>query len=60
MTPADATCWTLIHAAAGGDGPARERFARLYQSVARGYLAGRWQRSPLVFKLDDAVQDVFV
>lgn len=60
MTPADATCWTLIHAAAGGDGPARERFARLYQPVARGYLAGRWQRSPLLSKLDDAVQDAFV
>jgi RNA polymerase sigma-70 factor (ECF subfamily) len=60
LTPADATCWTLIHAAAGGDGPARERFARLYQPIARSYLAGRWQRSPLLSKLDDAVQDVFV
>lgn len=60
MTPADATCWTLIHAAAGGDGLARERFARLYQPVARGYLGNRWQRSPLQTRLDDAVQDVFV
>lgn len=60
MTPADATCWSLIHAAAGGDGSARERFARLYQPIARGYLAGRWQRSPLLSKLDDAVQDAFV
>ena len=60
MTPADATCWTLIHAAAAGDGPSRERFARLYQPIVRNYLASRWQRSPLLSKLDDAVQDVFV
>lgn len=60
MTPVDATCWTLVHAAAAGDQPAREQFARLYQPIARGYLAGRWQRSPLLSRLDDAVQDVFV
>lgn len=60
MTPADATCWTLIHAAAAGDGPARDRFARLYQPTARGYLASRWRQSPLLATLDDAVQDVFV
>lgn len=60
MTPADATCWTLIHAAAGGDGPARERFARLYEPIARAYLVTRWQRSQLLPALDDAVQDVFV
>ncbi len=60
MTPTDATCWTLIHAAAGGDGPARERFARLYQPIAQSYLTSRWQRSSLFPVLDDAVQDVFV
>lgn len=60
MTPTDATCWTLIHAAAAGDQSARERFARLYQPIARGYLVTRWQRSPLFVMLDDAVQDVFV
>lgn len=60
MTPTDATCWTLIHAAAAGDQPARDRFARLYQPIAHGYLVNRWQRSPLQSKLDDAVQDVFV
>lgn len=60
MTPANSTCWTLIHAAAGGDGAARERFARLYEPIARGYLVSRWQRSPLLSKLDDAVQDAFV
>lgn len=60
MTPTDATCWTLIHAAAGGDGPARERFARLYEPIARVYFGTRWQRSPLLPVLDDAVQDAFV
>lgn len=60
MTPTDATCWGLIHAAAAGDQPARDRFARLYQPIARGYLVSRWQRSQLLSKLDDAVQDVFV
>lgn len=59
-SPADATCWTLIHAAADGDQMARERFARIYQPIARGYLVSRWQRLPLQNKLDDAVQDVFV
>ena len=60
MIPADATCWTLIHAAAAGDEPARERFARLYQPIARSYLVSRWQRPPLLTALDDAMQDVFV
>lgn len=43
MTPTDATCWALIHAAAAGDQPARDRFARLYQPITRGYLVSRWQ-----------------
>lgn len=60
MTPADATCWTLIHAAASGDATARASFARMYEPVARAYFSTRWQRSPLLSKLDDAVQDVFV
>jgi RNA polymerase sigma-70 factor (ECF subfamily) len=60
MNPADATCWTLIGAAAGGDAAARNEFARLYQPVARSYFAARWQLSPLRSIVDDAVQDVFV
>ncbi len=60
MTPADATCWTLIHAAAGGNRSAREWFARLYEPIARAYLATRWRQSPCLAALDDAVQDVFV
>jgi DNA-directed RNA polymerase specialized sigma24 family protein len=60
VTPADATCWTLIHAAAADDGPARDHFARLYEPIARAYFTTRWQRSPVLPSLDDAVQDVFV
>jgi hypothetical protein len=60
MTPGDATCWTLIHAAADGDGPARERFALLYEPIARIYFTARWQHSFMLPTLDDAVQDVFV
>ena len=60
VTPADATCWTLIHAAAGGDRLARDGFARLYQPIARTYFATRWRQSPCLATLDDAVQDVFV
>lgn len=60
MTPVDATCWTLIHAAAAGDRLAREWFARLYQPIARSYFSARWQQSPILPGLDDAVQDVFV
>jgi RNA polymerase sigma-70 factor (ECF subfamily) len=60
VTPADATCWTLIHAAAAGDRAAREWFARLYEPIARTYLAARWRQSPCLPALDDAVQDLFV
>jgi RNA polymerase sigma-70 factor (ECF subfamily) len=59
VTPADATCWTLIGAAAGGDAAAREQFARRYQPVARTYFAARWQGHPQ-HTVDDAVQDAFV
>jgi RNA polymerase sigma factor (sigma-70 family) len=59
MTP-DATCWTLIHAAAGGDRAAREDFARLYAPVARSYFAARWVKPAATGLTEDAVQDVFV
>lgn len=60
MTIPDATCWTLIGAAAGGDAAARGDFARRYQPVARDYFAARWHASPLRSAVDDAIQDVFV
>src|SRR5262249_31161533 len=58
MSPSDATCWTLIRDAAGGDPAARERFARAYLPVVRAYLAARWRTAPHC--AEDAAQDVFV
>ena len=58
MTSPDATCWTMIRAAAGGDRAARERFGRAYLPVVRAYLAARWRQA--AGDVDDAVQDVFV
>lgn len=60
MTAPDATCWTMIRAAAGGDPDARERFARVYLPVVRAYLAARWRAAPRPPDTDDAAQDVFV
>jgi RNA polymerase sigma-70 factor (ECF subfamily) len=55
-----ATCWTLIHGAAGGNAKDRETFALLYEPVVRAYLGARWKLSPLGREMDDVVQDVFV
>jgi DNA-directed RNA polymerase specialized sigma24 family protein len=60
VTPADATCWTLIGAAAGGDAAARGDFARRYEPLARDYFVARWRTSPLRAAVDDAVQEAFV
>jgi RNA polymerase sigma-70 factor (ECF subfamily) len=60
MPAADATCWTLIRDAAGGDPAARDRFARVYLPVIRAYLAARWRAAPRPPDADDAAQDVFV
>jgi len=60
VTADEATCWTLIHAAAEGEPAARANFARLYEPVARSYLASRWRQSPCLATIDDAVQDLFV
>jgi len=58
MTSPDATCWTLIRAAAGGDPAARERFARVYLAVVKAYLDVRWRGAK--HDVEDAAQDVFV
>ena len=58
MTSPDATCWSLICDAAGGDPAARERFARVYLPVVTAYLAARWRATAR--DADDAAQDVFV
>lgn len=54
------TCWTLIQAAARGDGGARADCAVRYVPVVRAALAARWEGSPLLREIEDAVQDVFV
>jgi RNA polymerase sigma-70 factor (ECF subfamily) len=57
MPSPDATCWSLIRAAAAGNAAARERFGRVYRPVVRAYLAARWGTR---FDPDDGAQDVFV
>jgi len=54
------TCWTLVENAAGGNGRARDAFARLYLPVVEAYLGARWRNSPLRSEVDDATQDVFL
>ena len=60
MTPSDSTHWTVIHAAAAGDPAARDTFARRYLPAVRAYLGARWRGGPLIDRLEDAAQDVFV
>lgn len=56
----ESTCWTMIQAAAAGDGPQRELFARTYEPAIRAYLAARWKGSRNAAHIDDGVQAVFV
>jgi hypothetical protein len=60
MDQADSTCWTVLHEAAAGDRAARDQFAAWSAPMIRAYLAARWQGSPLIQELDDAVQEAFV
>src|SRR5690348_5823351 len=60
MADSSPTCWTVVRAAAAGDGAARDRFARRYEPVVRSYLAARWRGSALLAQLDDAVQEAFL
>ena len=43
-----------------GDTAARDQFARRYLPVVRAYLATRWRGTPLLDRVDDAVQEAFV
>ena len=54
------TCWTLIHDAAAGSNGACKTFVERYESLIRRSLAARWQRTPYLVDLDDAVQEVWV
>jgi RNA polymerase sigma-70 factor (ECF subfamily) len=60
MASPESTCWTVIQAAAAGQAEGRAEFAERYGPVVRSYLASRWRSSPLLYELDDAVQEVFV
>ncbi len=57
---AQSTCWTVIRGAAAGDAAERAAFADRYEDTVRAYIAARWQRSPLLQEVDDAIQEVFV
>jgi RNA polymerase sigma factor (sigma-70 family) len=60
MTTAAETSWTMVRGAAAGDGSACRRFADAYLAVVRGFLARRWQGTPAIHGIDDAVQEVFL
>ena len=54
------TCWTVVARAANGDSDACNEFARSYLSVVRAFLVKRWQASPRMAQVDDAIQEVFL
>lgn len=54
------TRWTIIRGAARGSESDRTEFVRLYESVVRAYLRGRWPRPDQACDVDDAVQEVFM
>lgn len=60
MSQGETTCWTMIHAAAGGDDRERAAFARRYEPAVRAYLVARWMRMADAYELEDAIQEVFV
>lgn len=60
VMPASDTCWTLIEAASRGDAGARSSFAHRYLPVVRTFLGARWNGSPFLQDVEDAVQEVFL
>jgi RNA polymerase sigma factor (sigma-70 family) len=60
VSASESTCWTVIHGAARGSASDREEFAHRYLPIVRAYLVSRWQLSPALRHLDDAVQEVFL
>ncbi len=54
------TSWTIIESAARGSAEARERFAELYGAAVKAYFCKRWEGSPRISSVEDAVQEVFV
>jgi RNA polymerase sigma factor (sigma-70 family) len=60
MDDSGTTCWEMLDAAVAGSREARARFAQRYEPLARAYFSARWRSPPLLFEIDDAVQEVFV
>lgn len=58
--PGADTSWHLVRRAAADDGEGRSVFASHYLPVIRSYLRARWAGGPLIGRVDDAVQDVFL
>ncbi len=56
----DATKWTLIQRAAGGDKAARSEFTTSYLPAVRAYLRARWSKRLPPDAMEDAIQEVFV
>ena len=54
------TRWSMIQAAAAGSGQARSVFARTYLPLIRSYFAARWQGSPHIAEIDDAIQETYL
>jgi RNA polymerase sigma factor (sigma-70 family) len=59
MNTNDSTCWTMIQAAAAGNGSDRDEFVRRYCTIVRDFLVKHWSGSNYLQELDDAVQEVF-
>jgi RNA polymerase sigma-70 factor (ECF subfamily) len=60
MVPANSTCWTMIRAAAVGCAEDRENFVKAYAGPLRAFFGARWNVTPAVVEIDDAVQEVFL
>lgn len=50
----------MLDAAVAGSREARARFAERYEPLIRAYLVARWKYPPLLYEIDDAVQEVFI
>jgi RNA polymerase sigma factor (sigma-70 family) len=60
MEDSASTCWEMLQSAVAGSHAARSRFAERYQPLIRAYLSARWKFPPLLYEIDDAVQEVFI
>lgn len=56
----DATRWTMISRAAGGDDDAWREFVECYAGPVRAYLGARWRDTPWHGEVEDTLQEVFL